>query len=368
MSETLPSIDTSWEGDAMVRARQLYPNQGVERLAVLMARTHRYAIQYLEQCPALIVFAPWGVIPRRPHERVMVANRFGSAVNRGLKLRDMLAEFNGPLQVRALTGSGCIPSNFQTILALRQIAPSTLAQAIPPKSGEQVVWLRFLRNWKQQNDMLLAGNETKRRASWEWAAKTVSVAIRDGMKNPEDHIRQIIDMLRYGTGGLNPDWSFRSAIAATERWHADLAKEKSEKDFLARQGFGFDDRRDYGPLPETWVEGSYEFTALQSGRDLFIEGKAMHHCVSSYVRHVMLGGTRIYSIRNSQGDRVATMELHPRGELYVIAQLKGPCNRRPLKSVQLAAESFLHTVNALIVAGIREGRTVIRSSARKGGR
>lgn len=361
MSETLPSIDVSWEADAVVRARQLYPNQGVERLAALMARTHRYAIQYLEQCPALIVFAPWGVIPRRQAERVVVANRFGSAVHRGLKLRDMMAEFNGPAQVRGLKGVGCIPSNFQTILALRQIAPSTLAQAIPPKSGDQLSWLRFLRSWKHLNDHRFAGDETKRRASWEWAAKSASVAIRDGMKSPEDHIQQIMDMLMIGKVPLNPEWTLRGAIAATERWHADLAKEKSEKDFLAQQGFGFDDLRDYAPLPETRIESGYEFTALRSGRALFIEGKSMHHCVSSYVRHVMLGGTRIYSIRNGQGDRVATMELHPRGEVFVVAQLKGPCNRRPLKAVQLAAENFLHSVNEQIVGG-RAAEAIKRSA------
>ena len=75
---------------------------------------------------------------------------------------------------------------------------------------------------------------------------------------------------------------------------------------------------DYTPLPLLWEHGSLSFVALQTGKALHAEGRAMHHCVASYWRNVVDGKSRIYSIREN-GSRVATLEVT--GQL---TQYKGP--------------------------------------------
>lgn len=357
MEGDIPGIvDDSWEANAVMRARRLYPNTGTHSLATLMARTHRFAIEYMEQCPAVVVYASWGSQAKRPKERLMVASRFGSAVSRGLKLRDMMAEFNGPLQVRGLYGSACIPSNYPAILDLRKIAPSDLAQAIPEKKGQQLAWLRVLRMWRKNRKALSFQDD---RRLWEWIVKAGSVAVREGFPTPDFHVGDIIDMVVRGQIPLNPEWTFRSAVAATDRWHRELAQRHDSETFLLRHGVKFDEERSYAPLPTEAAVGEFNFVALRSGLDLFLEGKAMHHCVASYVRDVMIGGSRIYSIRRGE-DRVATMELLSSGRRFNIAQLKGRFNATPTKPVKAAAESFLLQVNAAGTdeAAARRARTL----------
>lgn len=339
-----------WFDQSVDRARKLYPNQGVQPVATLLARTGRYAIEYLEQAPAIIVFVTWGAEARTYADRAVIAQRFGSAVHRGPKLRELMAGFSAPLPLRALKGGACIPSNMSTILSLRKIPPSDLAQAIPEEIGQQIRWLRLLRDW-----LHLCGHYSFMKdfdGWWLWMVKASGAAIREDMPGIEKRAGDIFDFLYRGRKILNPDWTFRGALAATERWHKELAARQDQVKFLAQHGFGFEDRRDYAPLPETVDEGGFTFTALKSGLDLFLEGQAMRHCAANYVREVMLGGTRIYSIRQGE-DRVATMELHPRGEQFVMAQLKGPCNSQPKKPVRSAAEAFLQASNEAIKRSLR---------------
>lgn len=340
-------LDEGWWEITIKRAHAVYSNEGVRPTASLMARTGKFAIDYLEQAPAILAYVTWGVSTRTYADRALVAQLFGSAVRRGPKLKEIMAEFHAPLPIRKIRGNAVIPSNLSTILALRNVPPSVLSQAIPEESNLQLRWLRFLRHW-----LSTAGRYhflAEHNSAWNWAVAAGSVAIRDGVPNVEGRVGDIFDFIIRGKNRLNPDWTFRAALAATERWHAELAAKQDHEKFLSQHGFRFDDQRDYAPLPETWTNGEYTATALRSGLELFLEGRAMRHCVASYVREVMLGGTRIYSIRKGE-DRVATLELHPRGERFVPAQLKGPCNSHPKKAVQDVAAKFVQSANA----GIKE--------------
>lgn len=348
-------LDEDWQKDAIVRARMLFTNERVQPLAVMMARTGRYAIEYMEQCPALIVFAQWGVVPKTQRERLVVAARFGSAVSRGLKLKDMMREFNGPLQARQLASRVCIPSNFRAILDLRQIEPSDLAQAIPEKSKQQAEWLRSLRLWKYHNDRDFGSDETRRRLHWDWFVKAAGAHAKAGHRIPDSAPLTIMDMLHRSRPArieLNPAWTLAGALAAAERWHEETTRRNHEASFLARNGFGFEQQRDYAPLPHEASFGKYTLTALRSGMALFTEGRDMRHCVASYVRDVMIGQSRIYSI-TAEGRRVATMELLPHGELYSIRQLVGPANQKVSNDVRAAANGFLSGCNAAIIEAKR---------------
>lgn len=339
---TIPGIvDDSWFERTVERAHAIYPNEGVRPTAQLMARTGRYAVDYLEQAPAILAFVTLGHLPHSYADRSFIAQRFGSAVHRGPRLKEMMAEFHAPLPLRKLTGSVVIPSNLTTIVALRNVPPSVLSQAIPePKL--QLKWMRSLREWRSESGRMPYFIEMSE--AWNWAVVAISNALRDGVPNVDRRIRDLHDFFARGGPKLNPDWTFRSALAAAERWHAELAAKADHEKFLSQHGFRFDQERDYSPLPSVLTVDGYTFTALKSGLELFIEGRAMRHCVASYVREVMLGGTRIYSVKRGE-DRIATMELRPLGERFILSQLKGPCNSHPKKEIREAAALFLGKAN-----------------------
>jgi hypothetical protein len=129
-----------------------------------------------------------------------------------------------------------------------------------------------------------------------------------------------------------------------EEWHQVLARRSNEEKFLHQHGFSFEQQVDYAPLPESADMHGFRFTALRSGKDLWMEGAAMRHCVSTYVREVMTGKTRIYSI-TLDDRRIATMELQPNGRRWHIVQIKGPCNAVPLIGARQAATLFVQGIN-----------------------
>jgi hypothetical protein len=69
---------------------------------------------------------------------------------------------------------------------------------------------------------------------------------------------------------------------------------------------------------------------LCSEVELLEEGAAMRHCVGSYADACAQGHSRIFSLRDADGKRLATLEIKPeksRGEVsWPIAQLRGVCN------------------------------------------
>jgi PcfJ-like protein len=115
---------------------------------------------------------------------------------------------------------------------------------------------------------------------------------------------------------------------------------------------------DYAPLPVRWEHEGFSFVALQTGKALHSEGRAMHHCVKTYWGHVISGRSRIYSILE-EGNRVATLELScqhsdykcpststaEKSSRYQVRQLAGPCNARPAVEVTKAVGRFVEEIN-----------------------
>jgi hypothetical protein len=121
------------------------------------------------------------------------------------------------------------------------------------------------------------------------------------------------------------------------RWHEAMLTREFEQSGRGGQSWE-------AALPSC-SEGAFSATPLASARDLFEEGRAMHHCVFSYADRCLSGVNRIVSIRKN-GARVATMELtaqsaqgnaiqiqadgsnahEPRA--WSIVQNQGPCNAK----------------------------------------
>lgn len=115
----------------------------------------------------------------------------------------------------------------------------------------------------------------------------------------------------------NPKWSDVNRRQKT--WHEMLLRrERSEKELIV-----------WGSL----IPGSsdpmagLEAVALTDGGMLWDEGKAMHHCVSSYAERCQQGTRRIFSILKD-GERHGTLELLREDDSspWRVGQLLGRCN------------------------------------------
>jgi hypothetical protein len=121
-----------------------------------------------------------------------------------------------------------------------------------------------------------------------------------------------------------------------------------EQNAVEAFGVGWDDEIDYGDLPKAAEAGGFRFVALQSPSAIHAEGKAMHHCVASYIREVAHGDCRLYSVQRDDR-RLATLELQVRRNEKTIwwsrRQLKAARNRAPSTRVKAAAVRFLESIN-----------------------
>jgi hypothetical protein len=296
MSEIIPTPEPEpdWREEAAAEAWKLFPNSGIRPTASLLARTHRFAIDYLRQCPALVVYCPY------------------------------------PL--RKLHAWAAIPSNFTAILALRKIPSSELSQVIPRTRRDQVRWMQALRYvpiiLKDHHN--LSPDRTDR--AWRWAVRAISVEIHaSGRAIPPSTLTDLLgDFLRHNE--LHPVRMFAAACAAQERWHDELCRTRAAQVYGSR----YRERADYGPLPLEWSTDVF----VQSPEELFEEGAAMRHCVASYTPQVMNRRSRIYSIRHG-GERVATLEVVLAGERAHARQVKTVRNTDPGPRVQAAVSRFI---------------------------
>jgi PcfJ-like protein len=147
------------------------------------------------------------------------------------------------------------------------------------------------------------------------------------MRQGIEQLRDIGDWVRAGAhanvpGGerflprpFHPDMSIETVLKLNGEWHEAIAGEMS------------------GPqcwFPPPWFPaqtiGGYELVPIDNTKDLYLEGKAMHHCVASYSEAALTGALCIYSIRQN-GKRVATVAFKQGAKAPAIEQIRGPCNK-----------------------------------------
>ncbi len=94
--------------------------------------------------------------------------------------------------------------------------------------------------------------------------------------------------------------------------------------------------------PEMIING-IEFVRLRTPDDLREEGRAMNHCVGTYVASVAKGCSLIFSLREN-GARVATLEIRFRRSSFgrpMHEQLRGPNNAEPPHHIWTAMHAWL---------------------------
>lgn len=347
------------EPSASARAVKLLPS-GLLVAATVAVKNHEHAIQYLEQAPAVIAFVCHGHAPKRATDIGYFARAFCSAIHRQPRLRTLLAGFGAPFPIRKIHGMACHPKYLQAIYDLRTIPPSVLAQAIPATTGRQMSWLAALTKVRAACRMEPYRQQWAEDL-WRWAVPALGAAAEafpstrgnPGRRPLRDVAKDVLDMLCTGRVPLNPRWTFQQALAAAEEWHHRLARERTETQTLNKLGFAFDYRFPYGAIPDQLDLPPYSFHALRSGEELFEEGRALRHCVASYIAKVAHGHSYIIGVRQADR-RIATVELVPsigQGTRWRITQIAGPCNAPASDAVRTAAHLYLAQINRLQADG-----------------
>ena len=130
----------------------------------------------------------------------------------------------------------------------------------------------------------------------------------------------------HGTGYRQapwPDFSIKGRTVASmlrlvQEWNADVMERKPDHDFSWPvsnvQGFRFVENGDAAENPREWT-----IHELVSSAELYLEGRALRHCVYTYAPKCRRGETNIWSLRlrvGGQEKRIATIEVNPRkGEI-----------------------------------------------------
>src|SRR3546814_601409 len=248
-----------------------------------------------------------------------------------------MATYRVAYQLRAVSGNATRPGAWPLLKRITELVdPSSIAQAVPADPTKHMFLV---------NDLVELWNILERRLQFRadlhgpilrWAMFAIARAEK-GKRFPKDKVfgglpaidadtatpGEIADFLIAEHARFNPRWSWERMIKETRDWHEAIQNAK----LTALDDGRMDAEIDYGRFPvEAMVDG-FQFHALRSLRALIIEGRAMHHCVSSYYPDVVAGRCRIYSIRKD-GKRVAPAEYlafpNPRA-----VQVKGVCHINP---------------------------------------
>ena len=120
-------------------------NRGLRGTYLLLARSHRYAIDYIEQAPVIVLAAD--NVDNSWTGRAFIQEEFRKMCESRAPLRDVMRAYGLPLQLRLLDGRALKATRATAIRRLALMNPSTLAQIIPTTRMKQNAWLEALQNW-----------------------------------------------------------------------------------------------------------------------------------------------------------------------------------------------------------------------------
>ena len=127
---------------------EVFPtNRGLWPMYRLMAGAHRYAIDYIEQAPVIVLAAARGNAHVSWSERAFIQEQLRKMCESKAQLRDVMRSYGLPLPLRLLDARVLTARRATVIRRLALMNPSTLAQIIPATRQKQNAWLQALQNW-----------------------------------------------------------------------------------------------------------------------------------------------------------------------------------------------------------------------------
>lgn len=209
--------------------------------------------------------------------------------------------------------------------------------------GSAVEAARILRNPAFVTDPTEATGESAARTFWEDTVRWLS-AHRDEISDDESDavlswsMHELTESTHAGRAPFS--WSGRRArpvVARSLEYRRALRMPWIDCQWR-RHGWGWELREGEST---TW-----SFEELSSGRALYEEGEAMHHCVVSYVARCLAGQSAIVSLKQD-GQRRLTIEIFP--ATRAIAQVRGSYNRAATADEERVILAWMSAV----VAGAR---------------
>lgn len=303
------------------KARGIFPNQGMHANAEFIASLHTNAVEYLEQAPALTCC--FGAKYNTKADRLYIASRIGGPIERGERLRAVMAAACVAYPLRKLAGSAIEPSTVSIIRDLGKFDPSTLSQIIPAKAGRQKTWLRGLRGFRDR--LRVRGADTPH---FNWVARQTSLVAVEPVV-----VAGAADFISQHPNAPIEAWGWARLVAEIDLWHDRLA---SEQGLWRLPGFIKPDTQiDLSDWPDTDEVDGFEFFKLTTPVMIWEEGRRQRHCVGSYIPDVLSGKTSLFSIRQDMR-RVATLQIMGKR----VVQLKGFANKAVSPAIQKAAQHF----------------------------
>lgn len=316
-------------------ARKLYSNIALVRVAAAAIHRSERALEYLTVAPVLVLGLSYGAKKiTRAAEYGQIAGMFRNRVESGPKLRDVMRHYKIAPQLRRLSGKALSPGKAQIIGAIsHEVGPSILAQSIPEKSFHQHLWLIAMDRW---------WSFSIRRRGFDPVPYPEWAASRLNRFTQREQLRVVSDLVDLAHGGrFDPRWTFDQAHQAMERWHVELGRMNASQRFKANHGIEYSETFKVAGLPVEWEFMGLRFVAVDSGEKLFDEGRAMHHCVSTYVGACIGGNYAVFSIRGTGDKRLATFGLRRENGWWLSDQVKGSCNRPVATAVHAAVQEFM---------------------------
>ena len=195
--------DGTWRGAALARMSEAFPtNRGLWPMYRLMAGAHRYAIDYIEQAPVIVLAAAHGNAHVSWSERAFIQEQLRKMCESKAQLRDVMRSYGLPLPLRLLHARVLTAGRATVIRRLALMNPSTLAQIIPATRQKQNAWLQALQNWCEGMASRPEDNDY-RCLFFEWAATNYP-----GVTYTEaDGVRHMTDFVRAHPDTFNPLWT-----------------------------------------------------------------------------------------------------------------------------------------------------------------
>lgn len=194
---------------------------------------------------------------------------------------------------------------------------------------------------------------------------------------------------KYNVREFNSKMNLSSVIEASKLWHERIAND--------RRAFAYanqipEDTEFSQPWIDEYSDDEYSIVPLKTVKDLIKEGVDMHHCVSSYAKRIIDNKCYIYSVYRSN-KKIATLELakevpptfttsstsiinfdnvtavqiqmdganitipnsnniileqQQRQYRYMMAQLRGPCNKPVDEQVSNMVRSWIANANKML--------------------
>ena len=114
----------TWREAALARMSEVFvTNRGLRPVYLLMASAHRYAIDYIEQAPVIVLAAVRGNAHVSRSERAFIQEQ----LSQSKQLRDVMLSYGLPLPLRLLDGRVLTSSR---ATAIRRLAPRPVARQI----------------------------------------------------------------------------------------------------------------------------------------------------------------------------------------------------------------------------------------------